>query len=115
MILRQFFDTETSTYTYLLADEKSRKAALIDPVIEQLDRDLQTLSELGLEVSATAVASHYEGIVSGFVLDEADADCVDEISVPCAVTGTLMEDLEDKRRLAREVLALAAELESRRK
>lgn len=30
MIFRQLFDYETWTYTYLIADEKTREAALID-------------------------------------------------------------------------------------
>ncbi len=50
MLLRQLFDRETSTYTYLLADETTGEAALIDPVLEQVDRELKLLSELGLEL-----------------------------------------------------------------
>ena len=50
MIFRQLFDASTSTYTYLIADEVSRQAALIDPVREQLERDLKLLDELGLEL-----------------------------------------------------------------
>ena len=48
MLFRQLFDVTTSSYTYLLADEESRQALLIDPVLEQVDRDLQLLKELGL-------------------------------------------------------------------
>jgi sulfur dioxygenase len=48
MILRQLFDRETSTFTYLLADEATREAALIDPVLEHVDRDLGLVAELGL-------------------------------------------------------------------
>lgn len=51
MVFRQLFDRETSTYTYLLADEATREAALIDPVLEQVERDLKLLSELGLKLS----------------------------------------------------------------
>jgi glyoxylase-like metal-dependent hydrolase (beta-lactamase superfamily II) len=51
MIFRQLFDTESSTYTYLIADPISRQAALIDPVIEQLERDLTLASELGLTLT----------------------------------------------------------------
>jgi len=47
MIVRQLFDSETSTYTYLLADPASGKAALVDPVREQLERDLKLVDELG--------------------------------------------------------------------
>ena len=57
MMLRQLFDAETSTYTYLVADTASRKAALIDPVLGQLERDLELLRELGLEL-AYAVDTH---------------------------------------------------------
>jgi glyoxylase-like metal-dependent hydrolase (beta-lactamase superfamily II)/rhodanese-related sulfurtransferase len=48
MLMRQLFDPATSTYTYLLADEETREAALIDPVIEQVERDLELITELGL-------------------------------------------------------------------
>lgn len=50
MIFRQLFDTESSTYTYLLADEQTREALLIDPVREQVDRDLKLITELGLKL-----------------------------------------------------------------
>lgn len=51
MILRQLFDKESSTYTYLIADPATREAALVDPVLEQVDRDLALLSELGLTLT----------------------------------------------------------------
>jgi len=51
MILRQLFDKESSTYTYLVADPATREAALVDPVREQVDRDLALLSELGLTLT----------------------------------------------------------------
>lgn len=51
MLFRQLFDHESSTYTYLLADEKTREAALIDPVIEQVNRDLEIVNDLGLTLA----------------------------------------------------------------
>jgi sulfur dioxygenase len=51
MMLRQLFDAESSTYTYLLADLASQKAVLIDPVHEQLERDLRLLDELNLTLA----------------------------------------------------------------
>lgn len=53
MIFRQLFETESSTYTYLLADEGTREALLIDPVLETVDRDLEQLSSLGLTLKLT--------------------------------------------------------------
>jgi len=48
MIFRQLFDTQSSTYTYLLADETSREAVIIDTVFEQTGRDLALIRELNL-------------------------------------------------------------------
>lgn len=53
MIFRQLFDSKSSTYTYLLADEKSKQAVIIDPVFEQANRDLALIHELGLELKYT--------------------------------------------------------------
>jgi glyoxylase-like metal-dependent hydrolase (beta-lactamase superfamily II)/rhodanese-related sulfurtransferase len=52
MLFRQLFDAETSTYTYLLADEDTRDAVIIDPVLEQVDRDVNLLRELDLRLVA---------------------------------------------------------------
>lgn len=48
MLFRQLYEQETSTYTYLIADEQSKDAVLVDPVIEQVERDLKLIQELGL-------------------------------------------------------------------
>lgn len=53
MLFRQLYDAETSTYSYLLADEETREAVLIDPVKEQVERDLKVVAELGLELVHT--------------------------------------------------------------
>lgn len=50
MIFRQLFDRDSSTYTYLLADANTKEAVLIDPVKEQVERDLKLLHELGLQL-----------------------------------------------------------------
>lgn len=48
MLFRQLFDQESSTYTYLIADLQTREAILVDPVLEQIDRDIKLLTELDL-------------------------------------------------------------------
>lgn len=50
MLFRQLFDQDSSTYTYLLADEATREAVIIDPVIEQIDRDATLIGELELRL-----------------------------------------------------------------
>jgi glyoxylase-like metal-dependent hydrolase (beta-lactamase superfamily II) len=53
MIFRQLFEPVSSTYTYLLGDEQSGRAVLIDPVISTMDRDLAELKRLGLTLAYT--------------------------------------------------------------
>ena len=50
MIFKQVFDTKTSTYTYLIASAKGREAAIIDPVLENVDEYIQLLNELDLKL-----------------------------------------------------------------
>jgi sulfur dioxygenase len=52
MIWRQLFDKESSTYTYLLGDAKEGVAALVDTVVEHVERDLKLVAELGLRLVA---------------------------------------------------------------
>jgi len=88
MIFRQLFDAETSTYTYLLADEASREAVLIDSVREQADRDLQILEDLGLQLRYTLETHvHADHVTGGGVL-RARTGCRTVVSknggAPCA-------------------------------
>lgn len=53
MTFRQFFDPATSTLTYLIADDTTHEAVLIDPVIEQVERDLAFLRDNGLVLRYT--------------------------------------------------------------
>lgn len=48
MIFRQLFDNDSSSYTYLLADEATREAVLIDPVLANTEQYLRLLRELNL-------------------------------------------------------------------
>lgn len=69
MLFRQLFDPESSTYTYLLADEASREAVLIDPVRDQVERDVQLLEELGLTlVYSLETHVHADHVTSSGVL-----------------------------------------------
>lgn len=64
-------------------------------------------AELGIEPSAGAVAAHYRDLLSGFVLDVADAGLAGEISalgITPLIVPTLMKTREDRRHLAQDVL-----------
>ncbi|MBY0384090.1 MBL fold metallo-hydrolase [bacterium] len=49
-IFYQLFESESSTYTYIIADTSSREAAIIDPVLEKVERDLKLISEERLQL-----------------------------------------------------------------
>ena len=65
LIFRQLFDPQSSTYTYLLADSRSREAVLIDPVFEQARRDAALLRELELKLVATLETHVHADHVTG--------------------------------------------------
>jgi len=48
-LFRQLFDNRTYTYTYILADTKTKEAVIIDPVLELVPRDAAVIEELGLK------------------------------------------------------------------
>jgi LPPG:FO 2-phospho-L-lactate transferase len=71
------------------------------------------MTELGRPATAAAVARLYDDLLDGFVLDHADAADAAEITalgIRAAPAHTLMRTLEDRERLAREVLAIADSL-----
>lgn len=53
MIFRQLFETETSTYTYLLGCERSRKAIIIDPVASEVESYIELLASMNLTLIYT--------------------------------------------------------------
>lgn len=53
MIFRQLYEPLSSTYTYLLGDEDTGQAILVDPVIVTMDRDLAEVRRLGLTLAYT--------------------------------------------------------------
>ena len=65
MIFRQLFDPQSSTYSYLLGDERTCEAVLIDPVFEQARRDRALISELGLKLICTLETHVHADHVTG--------------------------------------------------
>lgn len=53
LIVKQLYDRESCTYSYLLIDASTREAAIIDPVRELFERDMRLINELGLELLYT--------------------------------------------------------------
>ena len=90
MIFRQLFESETSTYTYLLGCPITQRALLIDPVASEVDSYITLLERLGLTLFYTLEthvhADHITG--SGFLRDRLGSH-----SVVHQDAGTLCPDL----------------------
>ena len=91
---------------------------LVSPIVGGLaikGPTAKMMVELGMPVTALAVARHYceryPGLIDYFVIDESDATLADEIAalgVRVAVGSTVMSSRADKQRLARFVLDMVA-------
>jgi len=65
MIFRQLFEPGSSTYSYLLGCEETGQAALIDPVLETVERDLDLIRALGLTLACTIETHIHADHVTG--------------------------------------------------
>ncbi|MGI9291263.1 MAG: 2-phospho-L-lactate transferase [Gammaproteobacteria bacterium] len=68
------------------------------------------MSELGLEVSALAIAQHYADILDGFIIDNADTaqrEAIEDLGIRVGITNTIMHTLTDKTALAEFCLQFA--------
>lgn len=71
------------------------------------------MQELGVPASATAVAEHYRGLISGFVIDDVDGPLAADIASTGAavkVTATVMRSAQDRASLAQDCLSFADDL-----
>nr|CAB3243873.1 persulfide dioxygenase ETHE1, mitochondrial-like [Phallusia mammillata] len=50
LLFRQLFHDASYTYTYFLGCAKTRKAVVIDPVLEMVDRDIKFIEEMNLKL-----------------------------------------------------------------
>lgn len=67
-------------------------------------------ADLGIEPSALAVAAHYQGILEAIVIDRTDAALREEIErlgIQVFLSETIMKSIEDRIRLAEEVIDFA--------
>jgi len=65
-VVQQLFDPDTSTLTYVIGCRSSGEAVLIDPVLEQMDRDLATIDEMGFKLKYVInTHCHADHVTSG--------------------------------------------------
>ena len=91
----QLFDATSSTYTYVLFDETTRDALIIDPVDVQVERDLAILRQYGLKLVWTVEThAHADHITSAALLAE-HAGARTAAPSGCGITTAAMQ-LADK-------------------
>ena len=68
------------------------------------------MHELGIVVNTQAIAAHYHGLIDALVIDDADAADQANADIPIMTTPTMMKTLDDRERLARDVMSFAVQL-----
>ena len=67
--MRQYFDSESCAYTYLLFDPYTKKSVIVDPVLEQFDRDMGTVKKLDLDlIGILETHVHADHITGAFTI-----------------------------------------------
>lgn len=76
MKIEQLFDPTTSTYSYLLWDETTRQAALIDSVKEQVVRDGSLIKQLNLQLKYALETHIHADHITGSGLLREELNCL---------------------------------------
>lgn len=95
MLFRQLFDANSSTLTYLITG-MDRHAVIIDPVLEQLQRDVSLIKSLGLHLDFVLDTHvHADHITASHALKQ-ETGAVSVIAKNCGAPGydRLLQDNE---------------------
>ena len=91
MLFKQLLEADSCTYTYLIGCEETRRAILIDPVLDTAERDLQLLKDMGLSLMATLEthvhADHLTGARRLMQRTECQIAYPKMLNLPCADIG----------------------------
>jgi LPPG:FO 2-phospho-L-lactate transferase len=74
------------------------------------------MAELGMPVTSASVAAYYGDLLDGFVIDQKDAAYAQPLrdtGLAVLAVPTMMQTLEDRRTLARQVLDFSLSLSKR--
>jgi sulfur dioxygenase len=93
-MIRQLFDQDTWTYTYIVADDTTGEAAIIDAVREKFERDVKLIRDLGLTLKyALETHVHADHITSaGALRDEFGAKVALHQSSESTCADVLLKD-----------------------
>lgn len=91
MFFKQFIESDSSTYTYLIGCPETRHAILLDPVLETVERDLQAIKDLDLKLIASLETHVHADHLSGARRLKQQSNCKIAypamLDLPCADIG----------------------------
>lgn len=107
LTVRQLFDYETWTYTYLVWDEASKEAAIIDSVLEQKSRDLTLIQQLGLTLKYSMDTHiHADHITANGPLRQATGCEIVLHSNSCSACATILANDGDILMLGNKIITI---------
>ena len=75
MIFKQFFDEQSSTYTYIIGSEKNKESLIIDSVIENVDEYINFLNQNNLKLLFALDTHIHADHISGMSLLNEKTGC----------------------------------------
>lgn len=109
MIFKQLFDTESSTYTYFIAEPQTREAVLIDPVDTHIDKYLALLAQYNCTLKYSLETHvHADHITGGGILRQKTAAQTGVASACGAKTADLQLKDGDELAFANETIKVIA-------
>ena len=108
MIFRQFFDSISSTYTYLIASKHGREALIIDPVLEKTEHYIKLLKQLDLKLVKVIDTHIHADHISGIAELRNRTKCITIMGehAPAEVVGMHVKDNEKIKIEGMELIAL---------
>ena len=94
MIFRQLFHPESSTYSYLLGDEKTQQAILIDAVLSSTEQTLLLIEQLGLKLHIALDTHTHADHITGLGALRDQTGCTTMMGEQ-AVASCLSENFKD--------------------
>ena len=96
MIFEQFFDKNSSTFTYLISSGPGREAIIIDPVLEHVEKYLSVLNKLNLKLVKVLDTHIHADHITGMseLKDKTNCQTVMGDKTPAEVVSIKVKDQE---------------------
>ena len=107
MIFRQFFDSISSTYTYLISSGHGREALIIDPVLEKTDQYINLVNQLDLRLVKVIDTHIHADHISGLAELRDKTKCI-TIMGEHAPADVVSMNVKDNEKISIENIDLTA-------